>query len=311
MPLKAADPELTQLSLVQLQTAPPRKNKSHLVGGFNPFEKKAKMGSLWYATFLGPATQDCGMVFMACFCPHEAPLSSNINGMIGLADLICMIFTGHNYRSMHATAAVRHHDSQGESGFLCRHAKNMKVIILTLRNKEYEVSQPSWLQPSPELSQPPPSSWLLQPRWLQPPPELSDMVQHGGIICESLWYLRFIPNISQTWHFQHSQVKEQREQTLAQILLIGAFNSRCLLKGRDVLSTLDLFNQFNQLSSVLPLMVEKHYDNHKSVDCQHPCSTLSHACRAFVLKRDCSLCYRAYERPLNLHRGNSPRCSAS
>ena len=49
---------------------------------------------------------------MACFCLHEAPLSSNINGMIGLADLICMIFTGHNYRSMHATAAVRRVDMQ-------------------------------------------------------------------------------------------------------------------------------------------------------------------------------------------------------
>ena len=189
------------------------------------------------------------------------------------------------------------------------HAKHLIEDLLSLF-----FAPPSWLHASPELSQPPPSAWRLQPSplpvqpsWLQPPPELSDMVQHGGIICESLWYLRFIPNISQTWHFQHSQVKEQREQTLAQILLIGAFNSRCLLKGRDVLSTLDLFNQFNQLS----LMVEKHYDNHKSLDCQHPCSTLGHACRTFVLKRDCSLCYRAYERPLNLHRGNSPRCSTS
>lgn len=73
-----------------------------------------------------PGVEWCGMVFMAYFCPHEAPLWSDINGTLGLADLICMIFTGHNYKWMHATAAVKHHDSHGESGLLCRHQRMWK-----------------------------------------------------------------------------------------------------------------------------------------------------------------------------------------
>ena len=83
----------------------------------NPCPSCCSLPAPFFRPFLGPAR-------------HRL----HINGMLGLADLICVIFTGHNYRSMHATTAVRHHDSQGESGFLCRHAKNMKVITREKNN---------------------------------------------------------------------------------------------------------------------------------------------------------------------------------